>query len=181
MPSYNWKCLICQSTVSANLQRCGNCGCPCNIRGQDIDACREKYKRGEIITLENLPDAMPTHRPDGSNIIDTPTLIESSYKIILFIAAAILFVYHNKVSLYFSRRSTQHLELIGTYSSFFAAMSFLALAASFLSIVLDHFDRRNNEHKYELFTKIATHISFALLLIAVLIAASFEKIIYIKN
>lgn len=56
---------------------------------------------------------------------------------------------------------TRAIEINGVASVLLAAALFVA-AANMLSIVLDHYDRRNNEHRYESFAKATRWLGWGL-------------------
>jgi len=57
----------------------------------------------------------------------------------------------------------------------------LLFAAMFSSIVLDHFDRRPNEHHYSRFAKWVARLALAALVLACLVGWQFEHIQWVKR
>jgi hypothetical protein len=178
MPDFNWRCLICDHSVPAGLDHCEHCGCPANVRGQDIAHCKREYEQGRRITLENRPEGpAPTHRPDGSNIIPWQILLKSSFGAVALIVIAASFVAHHKAAFRLGRRSHTIVELVGMYSSWLACLGLLAASASLVTVVIDHFDRRKNEHQYKRFGRVMFGLSLVLVAAAVLVACLFEKVV----
>jgi hypothetical protein len=62
---------------------------------------------------------------------------------------AIIFLLDGKATLSLSRNATHAIEVTGPWSSLLGAFALLMAAAAFGAIVVDHFDKRPNEHLYK--------------------------------
>jgi hypothetical protein len=91
--------------------------------------------------------------------------------LIITYAVASLWVDDFYVLLPGGRRRWLELHLHGL-PAWLAGLSAFSAAATMLSVVVDHYDRRNNEGRYRLFAKASFLAAIALLIAAVLVHAS---------
>ena len=55
MPTYDWTCQVCKHPVSAGTSNCANCGCPCEVTGEEVERRRAGYAGPEFDATENEP------------------------------------------------------------------------------------------------------------------------------
>lgn len=75
---------------------------------------------------------------------------------IILLAYAIICVYYDDFVIQ-GRRKAIHLH---TYPAWVMLLAFVATAANLLSFFIDHYDKRNNEHKYERFAEISKKVGW---------------------
>lgn len=86
------------------------------------------------------------------------------FSVILLVYAGIS-VYYNDFPIP-SKRKILHLH---DYPAWVMLLAFMATAANLTSIFIDHYDKRDNEHKYEQFAKVSSKTGWVLFVLALVI------------
>lgn len=106
-----------------------------------------------------------------------PNSYPLNFRIVCLFASVALVVYA-AVCIYYDdfaipgKRRGSHLSVIfhiHGYSVWILSLACLTTAANLLSYFIDHYDNRNNEHKYERFSKLSARAGWFLLFSAIII------------
>lgn len=120
-------------------------------------------------------------RSDGSNIIPGKVLFSSIYISILGLWLSWKFLSDEKAVFVFGKHTRTYIEVSGSYSSFLGSLSMLMMAIAGASVIADHFDRRENEHKYKKFLKLSGVGILIFLGLSIFIGWKFEHIQIVPN
>ncbi len=91
---------------------------------------------------------------------------------VALIIYASICVYYDDFSIPSRRRGGSHIGKvlhIHGYSVWILSLACLTTAANLLSYLIDHYDERNNEHKYERFSKLSAKAGWFLLFSAIIL------------
>lgn len=106
-----------------------------------------------------------------------PNSYPLNFRIVCLLASVALVVYA-MVCIYYddfaipSKQRGSHLNgvlHIHGYSVWILSLACLTTAANLLSYLIDHYDNRNNEHKYERFSKLCARAGWFLLFSAIIV------------
>lgn len=188
MPAYNWQCQVCEASNWASVTCCAHCGCPAEVSAREIDARKRVYVPRPITHVTpteqvkiNVEDVEQARREDGSNIVPAKRLLDSIYLIAIGLAFSYLFLKDERAIIAFSTRARAHIEINGALSSFLGSLAMLAVAVGGVGVIVDHFDRRPNEHNYETFQKYCSLVFLTLMVLTILVGWQFEQIRLVRR
>jgi hypothetical protein len=133
--------------------KCSRCGCKFKIDSNQ-----------RMTSIENM---------DGETVeVHQPNKIPWQTRIYYLIASPILLLYgtfgliHDDI--YIPGKRSRGIHFHG-YAAVIVFIVFLFAISNMLSVIIDHFDKRDNEINYRYFAKITSRIALALFVIAVVV------------
>lgn len=159
MPNYNWLCHICEHVNNSGTDTCPVCGNPASLNAIEIQQRKEEFARG----LRREDAAKPTtgYLP---NEIPVEKRLRNIFLSIALMAYGIHGIYVN--DLWIPRRRGRDIHLTDE-AIFVMNAAFVCGCLVLISAVVDHYDQRNNEHKYKAFATVLKVIALILFFVAV--------------
>lgn len=182
MPSYRWRCQVCDLTNAPELEACRQCACPAVVSGEEIVFRKKRFDAEVSNRMAHVPPTEAELKNSGIRVLPVshkPALVTEFFESISLVIVGLHFSWNflrNEQAVFPITEHGPYIEISGMFSSLLASLSMFVVACEGVILAASVIDQRSCRPNYRFWSRRILAACLTLAAVAILVGWMFETI-----